>query len=388
MEVDLTNCEREPIHQLGHVQSFGCLIALSPDWLVVHASANAEKHLGIAAQDMIGNPLRSYFSDAALHEIRTEIQTLSSPDAVGRCYDLQVRDGEERHFHVAVHRSGQSIIVELERVLEPGRRKDALPQVRGMVERLKTSRDVTELCKNAARFMKALCGFDRVMVYRFAPDIPKQARALYKRSPIRIISDVGDRVSPILPETGTSGEPVDLSLSTLRAVSPIHLEYLRNMGVAASMSVSIMDGDRLWGLFACHHNTPRKLDYAARSACDLFGQMFGFLLTQVSSRSAFEEAERARDSHNALMRKLAEGGSIVDDFDVIVDELRRLIEFDGAIGWVPPPISSSVQPASWPCPSRAARATTSSCSAGKSPARSLGRATPKSRSKSAPTACA
>lgn len=360
MEVDLTNCEREPIHQLGHVQSFGCLIALSPDWLVLHASANAEEHLGIAAQDMVGNPLRSYFSDMALHEIRTEIQTLSSPDAVGRCYDLQVRDGDERHFHVAVHRSGQSIIVELEPVLEPGRRKDALPQVRGMVERLKTSRDVAELCKNAARFMKALCGFDRVMVYRFAPDdsgeviaeatapgmepflglrypasdIPKQARALYKRSPIRIISDVNDRVSPILPETGTSGEPVDLSLSTLRAVSPIHLEYLRNMGVAASMSVSIMDGDRLWGLFACHHDTPRKLDYAARSACDLFGQMFGFLLTQVTSRSALEEADRARDSHNALMRQLAEGGSIVDDFDVIVDELRRLIEFDGAIGWV------------------------------------------------------
>ncbi|WP_435417392.1 HWE histidine kinase domain-containing protein [Parerythrobacter aurantius] len=360
MEVDLTNCDREPIHQLGHIQSFGCLIVLSPDWLVLHASTNVEEHLGLAPQNMIGLPLRAFLSEGAMHEIRTQVQTLSSPDSVGRWYDLQALPQSERLFDLAVHRSGQSTIIELEPVVESGRRRDLLPQVRGMIERLKNSSDVANLCHEAARFMKVLNGFDRVMVYRFAEDetgeviseavgpqmepflglrypasdIPRQARALYKRSPIRIISNVDDELSPIVPEHGSDGQPIDLSLSTCRAVSPIHIEYLRNMNVAASMSVSIMDGDRLWGLFACHHQSPRRLNYAIRSACDLFGQMFGFLLSQIMTREAFQHLEGARGSHNALMRRLAEGKSLVEDFSVVVEELSTLIQFDGAIGWI------------------------------------------------------
>ena len=361
MDVDLTNCDREPIHELGHVQSFGCLVCVSPDWLVLRASANTADHLGVAASDMIGSPLRDFFSLSALHDIRAEIQSLSSPDAIARRYDVQLFDDRADAFNVAVHRTSENIIIEIEPVLADGRsRESALAQVRGIIERLKQSESVEKLSCDAARFVKALSGFDRVMVYRFAPDgsgeviaeaksadadpflglrypasdIPKQARALYMRSPIRIISDIRDKVSPIVPELSATGQPLDLSLSTLRAVSPIHIEYLRNMGVGASMSISIMDGDRLWGLIACHHDTPRRLDHAVRSACDLFAQMFGFLLAQVNSRRSAEETDRARELHNALMRQLAEGGSIIEDFDLIVAELSELIEFDGAIAWI------------------------------------------------------
>ena len=360
-KVDLTTCDREPIHELGHVQSFACLLVVSPDWLVLHASQNCGDILGHTPADMLGLPLRNFIGKAALHDIRSEIQTLSTPDTLGRRYGITLRDDQDQKVNIAIHRTGANIVIEFELVQDGDIRPDAgLNDVRGMVERLKTCTTPEELCSHAARFVRALSGFDRVMVYRFAPDdsgeviaeslisgmepfkglrypasdIPRQARALYKRSPIRIISDVEDKVSPIVPEAGPSGNKVDLSLATSRAVSPIHLEYLRNMGVAASMSISIMEGDKLWGLFACHHNTPRRLDHATRSACDLFGQMFGFILAQLTSRIAYEEAERARGVHNTLMRQLAEGGSIVGDFELIVGELDSLIEFDGAVAWI------------------------------------------------------
>ena len=361
MDVDLTNCDREPIHELGHVQSFGCVVVVSPDWLILHSSKNAETYLGAAVEDMIGMPLRDYVTPQALHDIRSEIQTLSGPDSIVRRYGIVLREGHDSRVNVAIHRTGPNIVIEIEDVSEGARRpEESLSDVRGMIERLKSCDTVEELCSQAARCVRVLSGFDRVMVYSFASDgtgevvaealtsgmepfkglrypasdIPKQARALYKRSTMRIISDVEDNVSPIIPETSAAGKKVDLSLATLRAVSPIHLEYLRNMGVAASMSISIMDGDDLWGLFACHHNTPRRLDHATRSACDLFGQMFGFLLAQLISKKAFEESQRARGAHNSLMRQLAEGGSIIGDFSLIVDELEKLIEFDGAAAWI------------------------------------------------------
>src|SRR5262249_4980448 len=147
-----------------------------------------------------------------------------------------------------------------------------------------------------ARQLRALTGFDRVMVYRFAndgsgevvgeaaaegigsflglhypsSDIPQQARQLYLRTPFRIIADIEAEPVPILPKRDETGEPIDLSLSVLRSVSRIHIEYLRNMGVAASLSVSIIVEGRLWGLFACHHYSPRCPSFEKRTLAELF----------------------------------------------------------------------------------------------------------------------
>src|SRR5204862_503812 len=105
---------------------------------------------------------------------------------------------------------------------------------------------------------------------------PKQARALYERNSLRIIADIDAPAIPVIPPHDPAGEPLDLSLSTLRTVSSIHLEYLRNMGVAASLSVSILRDGRLWGLFACHHTEPRHISLERRTAAELFGQMFSW----------------------------------------------------------------------------------------------------------------
>ncbi|WP_084395638.1 HWE histidine kinase domain-containing protein [Henriciella aquimarina] len=358
-KIDLTNCDREPIHLLGHVQQFGCLIAVNADWIVCYVSRNVTDFLGLDAEEMIGNPIRDYFSEAALHELRGRVQQLDSEDAVERLFGLQLREADEQAFNAGVHISGRNIVIELE-PHEASHRTDYTSLVRPMIDRLRKARSIDQLCQLAARQLKALTGFDRVMVYRFAEDqsgeviaesvspnidsfkglrypatdIPQQARELYRRNLLRIISDVNGEVSPIIPARGPEGDLLDLSMSGLRAVSPIHIEYLQNMGVEASMSVSILRRGKLWGLFACHHYSPRVLSYDVRSAADLFAQMFSFVLDQLSNDVVHEQQERTQRLHDQLMSQLAGGQSIKDHFPAITDALSSVIPNDGVAAWV------------------------------------------------------
>lgn len=358
-KIDLTNCDREPIHILGHVQQFGCLVAVNSDWLVRHVSTNVKEVLGLDAEAMIGSPLTAFFSEDGIHEIRTRMQQLDGPDAVERLFGIALLQGSDTPFNVAIHYSGSSVIMDV----EPQRanaRTDYTSYVRPMIERVRKAKTVPELCRIAARQMRALTGFDRVMVYRFAEDqsgeviaeavrpnvdsffglhypatdIPQQARILYRRNLLRIISNVNEQVSPIIPERGPEGEPLDLSMSGLRAVSPIHIEYLKNMGVEASLSVSILHRDDLWGLFACHHYSPRVLPYEIRSAAELFAQLFSFVLGQLLADEASEHFRQVQTLHDQLMAQLAGGQTVRDHFSTIADALSSVIENDGIAAWV------------------------------------------------------
>ncbi|MGB3625259.1 MAG: HWE histidine kinase domain-containing protein [Henriciella sp.] len=358
-KIDLTNCDREPIHILGHVQQFGCLIAVTSDWLVCHASENVEAFMGRTAEAMIGEPLADLFDEAGLEKIKMRVQQLDSGDAVERLFGVALGEGEDGRFNVGVHLAGTNVVLELE-PYSPDHRTDYTSYVRPMIERVRKAKTVEELCRIAARQMKALTGFDRVMVYHFAEDqsgevigeavspnidsfmglhypasdIPQQARELYKRNLLRIISNVNEKVSPIIPERSPDGGPLDLSMSGLRAVSPIHIEYLKNMGVEASMSVSILQRDELWGLFACHHYSPRVLPYEIRSAAELFAQLFSFVLEQIRQDTARLLRSRTQTLHDQLMSQLAGGQSIRDHFSTLADALNSVIENDGVAAWV------------------------------------------------------
>jgi light-regulated signal transduction histidine kinase (bacteriophytochrome) len=363
--IDLTNCDREPIHILGRVQSFGVLISVSSDWMINHASTNIEQFFGIEAQQLIGSPLNTVFCADAVHHIRSKLQLLHGSDAVERIFGLPLQD-EGPKFDVALHLSGRSIVIEIE-ASDSNMRSDYMSYVRPMIDRIGKAESVDALCEVAARQLKALIGFDRVMVYRFedddsgtviaealkpgmesfknlrypASDIPKQARALYKRSLLRIISDSSDEGHSIVPATNPDGEPLDLSLGTTRAVSPIHLEYLRNMGVAASLSVSVVKRGKLWGLFACHHDQVKTLPYSVRTAAELFGQLFAFVLDQKEGDENRSEAMRGRILHDQLMAQIAEDSSISDNFETISAAINSVIPFDGVVGWIDGKFQSS-----------------------------------------------
>lgn len=356
--VDLSNCEREPIHIPGRIQSFGALISVSRDWMIDHASDNLAAMIGHPDSDVIGQPITACLSEKAVHDIRSRLQLLGGKDAVERLFGIALTESDCL-YDLAVHASGRSYVIEIERHDE-GPRHDYLSTLRPMIDRLRGATSVDSLCDLAARQIKALTGFDRVMAYRFAPDlsgeviaearepdiepflglrypasdIPAQARELYTRNLLRIISDVGDPGFPISPVLDAEGQPLDLSMSTTRAVSPIHLEYLRNMGVQASMSISLLRRGKLWGLLACHHYAPKLLTYELRSAAELFAQMSGFVLDQIESDAEREDAERARAVHDRIMANLAEGSSIAENFEAIVEAIGPVIPFTGAIGWI------------------------------------------------------
>ena len=352
-DVNLTNCDREPIHQLGRIQEFGALIAVNADWFVAHRSANLEDILGQDRTLEIGANLGRLVSAEALTILRSTAASLAAADQVERLFGLALFDTEEL-FDCAMHTTGANTVIEIERhVLGDFNRQLGLLQP--LIARLEKLSDPKELVDEAARQLRHALQIDRVMVYQFRDDlsgeviaesaredlerffglrypksdIPEQARALYVRNRFRIIADVDSEPVPIEPGQSFDGEPLDLSMSSLRAVSPIHIEYLRNMGVGASLSISIVIGGKLWGLFACHHYGPKLLPYSSRTAAELFSDVFSLMLDRSMSRNSADMRERARGVHTKLMRDIAAGTPLSASLPTIEPAIQKIIPHDG-----------------------------------------------------------
>ncbi|MCJ2079702.1 HWE histidine kinase domain-containing protein [Methylobacterium sp. J-090] len=349
---DPASCDREPIHILGSIQPFGFLVVVSTDWIVVRVSENVAEWLDQPAEALLGTHLVEVFEGEAVHQIRGKLQSIRGPGQVERIFGLKLSKGGPG-FDVALHVSGESIVIEAEPSVAGS--TNPVDLVRTLVGRLQQTTGFGALCREAARQMRALTGFERVMVYRFdhdgsgeviaeaaraglepylglrypASDIPQQARALYERNWLRLIADVDAKPAAIVPQVNPEGQPLDLSMSVLRSVSPTHLEYLRNMGVAASLSVSILRGGKLWGLFACHHRVPNHLSFERRSGIELFGQMFSWIMEGREREVDIAYEAHARDLHNRLMSLLAPDRTGFDGLKGFLDELRAIVQCDG-----------------------------------------------------------
>ena len=338
--VDLTNCEREPIHVPGSIQPRGVLVEVSdPDFVVRQVSENLADLVGVPWQEALGRPL------ADLLGTRPAEAVARSASAFG---DLRERNPVEIILDVGgspvpvdalLHRVARggggpgaaglpssSLVVELEPAHGP--RPFSFPNtyqaVRGTIGELNRASSLQELYDITAQAVRTLTGFDRVMVYRYdaeyngevvaeakapelnsflglhypASDIPAQARALYEKNWIRLISDVDYTPSPLRrPDRLAAEPPLDLTFSTLRSVSPIHVEYLKNMGVRASMSISLLRDDELWGLIACHHYTgPHAPPYATRAAAEFLGSTLSLRLVDRAEEDEVHRALRVRST--------------------------------------------------------------------------------------------
>ncbi len=354
-ELDLSACDREPIHQLGAIQPIGFLVAVSRDWTIVRVSDNAGAFVGRPARDLLGLPLADIFDREALHTLRNCLVPLFGADAVERVFGLALLTADrERRFDCAIHESTGLVIIEAE-PSNPMESTEAAGLVRSMIRRLDAAGTLAKFLHQGARQVHGLTGFDRVMLYRFhadgsgevvaevarggidpllglrypATDIPRQARALYLRNPFRIICDVDAVPATILASADDTGGPLDLSLSVLRAVSPVHIAYLRNMGVVASLSVSIIVEGRLWGLFACHHYSPRCAAFDVRTLIELFGQMFSMRLESRERRAAGLVQARARETGDRLIAAIAGDVGRLNDPDWLMTAIRDILPCDG-----------------------------------------------------------
>jgi two-component system, chemotaxis family, sensor kinase Cph1 len=307
---DLDACAREPIHIPGGIQPHGALLVLDPETLAVRqASANVEAVLGAAYSAGVSID-GSALLDGGLRE---ELGAWRSGEDGAILWRVTVNG---RDLQLLGHKTPQGLILEFE---QPPPDSDAAslealyPQLMGYLA-APSHAEISSLCRTAAERTRAITGFNRVLIYRFdkdwngevvaedgdgvlpsymglrfpASDIPEQARELYRRNRLRLIPTCDYVPTPIVPPISpVDGAPLDLSLAALRSVSPVHLEYMRNMGTTASMSISIVVEGQLWGLISCHHATPRVIAAPARATCDFIGQI---LALQVSGRRRIDEA--------------------------------------------------------------------------------------------------
>ena len=257
---------------------------------------------------------------------------------------------------IVAHRAGDQILVELEPANRQARSAtDVLALMDTAAGGFERAAHLMELCQRAAVAFRHITGFDRVMVYRFldddagvvvaedkaagegsflnhhfpASDIPRQARALYVRNRVRAIPDVGYAPAPLRGSDAAALAALDLSDVALRSVSPIHIQYLKNMGVAASASVSIVKDGVLWGLIACHHATPKLMSFDVRMACRALA---GGLARQIRAKEdaeLYRDRIRLRASEDAALSRLGGDLSMADFFQAVAGDLQRMLGADG-----------------------------------------------------------
>ncbi|MEW6374066.1 MAG: ATP-binding protein [Pseudomonadota bacterium] len=324
-QVDLMSCADEPIHIPGSIQPHGFLLFMDAQGGVEGWSQNVPAPLAAALQ--LGQPYTGLPLPAVCLELIAEcVEAL----AEGECAPaVAAVSFDERDYDAIVHGGHGRVVAEFETRDVPADTVALFAvKAHSSIERVRRQRSIEGLLETAVRQVREFTGFDRVMAYVFreddsgdvvaearrddlvpylgqrypASDIPAQARRLYVLNTLRMIADVGYAPVPLLGAPGAA--PLDMSFGVLRSVSPVHVEYLQNMGVQASMSVSIVINGRLWGLIACHHMAPKQVPHAIRMAADVLAQVMGSTVQSIEARLDAELVEQSANVRTALVESL------------------------------------------------------------------------------------
>ena len=349
-ELALQNCENEPIHIPGRVQSYGGLIGFDLKSLALrYKTENLDALLlqerSLRFDDSIGDGIENR---ELVHAIRG---ALGLPTIATQRERLGTFKFGESPLEAALHCTGDTGVLELEPIVGPAERtSESVSRVRGMLASLDIAGSEQTLLDSAVNVLRALTGFDRVMGYRFlqggegevaaearspsvdaylglrypAYDIPPQVRKIALRMPFRMITDIRD---PHVAIVSDSDRPLDLTMCHMRGVSPIHIEYLSNMGVRATMNISIIVRGQLWGLFAFHHNRPKRLSPEHRSICELFGHFFSLQLQQQIEGDLIARRKRAQSTRNSLQQSAKE--PLPEVFQRLAPDIAEIVQADG-----------------------------------------------------------
>lgn len=352
----LANCDQEPIHTPGAIQPHGVLLTVDEaTWIVQQVSANADMLFGRLATELVGLALDQVLGKAHAQQVReaSEAKSLEELNPLVFAFGTDQMD-------CLVHRHDGLLILEIENpgeLASHGRQ----PLDRGLsrtLRRLQSARSLAELYEISVNEIQALTGYDRVLIYRFeeeghgqviaeasspgmdmyngvffpASDIPSQARELYRVNWLRIIPDASYLPVPLIPLLRPDTSlPLDMSHSLLRSVSPVHCQYMKNMGVLSSMSISLLKDDRLWGLISCGNRQPLLVPHALRAACQTIGQV---LSMQISALEEIDDLRQRREKE-AVLAELAGVMRSVTDKDVLealTENPQRLMDLTGASG--------------------------------------------------------
>jgi chemotaxis family two-component system sensor kinase Cph1 len=370
----VADCAREPIHIPGGIQPHGFLVSVDDAGNIVQASQNTALLAGKApgqVDALLGQPLSALVGGGATLALDA-LATLKAdgiPLYAGSMPDPRsLRDGgagpagTPTHPYsplaIVVHTWQGARIVEF----EPARGTadvfaSIYPLVRTFINSLQDLDNVEGLARLAAEEVHRITGFGRTMVYAFddeghghvlaesmdagyasylgqrfpASDIPAQAHALYVRNRIRLIADADYVPAPLVPALHpATGQPTDLTYASLRSISPVHVQYMKNMGTWASMSMSIVVRGRLWGLISCHHATARVPSFEVRTACEHIAQV---LSLQVEAKEDHAEASyrlALRRRQTGLLASMANTDDFIEAISGDAEDLLALVGATGA----------------------------------------------------------
>ncbi|MEN3288765.1 MAG: two-component system, chemotaxis family, sensor kinase Cph1 [Bradyrhizobium sp.] len=348
-QATLADCEREQIHLAGSIQPHGILLAVKePDNVVIQASANAADFLN--TNPVVGRPLREFGGNLPLQILPHLNGPLHVTPMTLRC----TFGSPPRPFDCTIHRPANGgLIIELEPASVSGNIAPALDRA---FQRIISASSLLGLCDETATIFKDLAGYDRVMVYRFdeeghgevfserrrpdleaflgnrypASDIPQIARRLYERNRVRLLVDVNYTPVPLQPRISPlNGRDLDMSLSCLRSMSPIHQKYLQNMGVGATLVCSLMVSNRLWGLIACHHYEPHHVPFDLRAACEALAETCAIRIAALESFAQSQSELALRRLEQRLIEAVSRDG---DWQAALFDGSQALLQPLGATG--------------------------------------------------------
>jgi len=358
VRIDLTNCEREPIHIPGQIRAHGVLLALGPgDLTVLQASDNTLVYLGVPTAELLGRPLSALLTVENLIALNRAIREDHLEE--NPLYLFTGLVCGKGPFHAIGHLHAGLFLLELEPVQSDHERPDFYEMLKRSVARLQRARNLDDFCGLITEEVRRVSGYDRVMLYRFgadwsghviaesmtldkgltpyldlhypASDIPSQARALFLLNTIRMLPDARYVQSRIIPEINPrTGKPLDMSYAFLRGTSQMYTEYLINMGVRASLTIAITKGDRLWGLIACHHYSPRQIPYDVRTACEFLARVVSLQVADKELHDESDYRERIGKVHERLVRSLAQNDDVADAFTACEPNVLQLLDCGGA----------------------------------------------------------
>lgn len=356
-QVDLTNCDIEPIHIPGQIQSHGFMVVIDDDMNIQFHSNNISNFISPVPDVLIGKSIghieglldEGYQSDF----IR---QLISSGKVKGfeRINPIPITISGI-HYYLIISVSNSSYILEFE-LSASSFQLDVQGLMGNTIAEILTYSKLEDLLENTAIQVKQVIDFDRVMIYRFAKDghgevvaesknedlspwlglhypasdIPRQARELYKLNLTRLIADVESHPARI-NKAKNNLQDLDLTFSQLRAVSPIHIQYLKNMGVASSFSISLKFKDELWGLIACHNYTQRFIDFKSREYAKLIGQITSSALEFRQNEELLRNENEFKNSLEKIIKQLLETESIEKALTSEETTLLDVVKSDGAV---------------------------------------------------------
>ena len=329
-EVSLTNCDKEPIHILGKIQHHGFLVACdASSHIITYCSDNISALFDKSAEDILGSSLKDLLSETINQEV---LKATSGKKSIP--IQLKLKDDV---YVLLSHINEGNLVLEFEPLQDSGDPYNYQNQLSEIVAQLNAATDEQEMCDVTATLIKEFFGYDRVMIYRFdenwdgivvsearasnleewlglrypASDIPQQARKLFLRQGVRIIADVKSEPVAIQAFGGKEQDnPIDLSISETRASSPIHIEYLENMKVGASLTAAIISKGTLWGLIACHHYSPKFVNYYQRQSCKFITQVFSSQLVLMESNTWLKKINKAANLRSKLIEKITKDWDI------------------------------------------------------------------------------